>query len=126
MMSAKLSPICVLITMAAANKVLHVVAAAIFNKQVDLPITQRPLDKHIGDLWEFPSGKSEAGDAVTVALCRELDEELGIQPPSLDPLISIEHTYPEKTVLLDAWIVKDFHGEAHGRARRASRTMGCT
>ena len=82
--------------MATANKVLHVVAAAIFNKQGDLLIAQRPLDKHMGGLWEFPGGKVEAGEAVTDALCRELDEELGIQPLSWEPLISIEHTYPEK------------------------------
>ena len=47
---------------------------------------------------------------------------LGIQPPSSwESLICIEHAYPEKTVLLDVWIVKDFHGEAHGRERQAVR-----
>ena len=107
--------------MAIANKVLHVVAAAIFNKQGNLLIAQRPLDKHMGGLWEFPSGKVEAGEAVTDALCRELDEELGIHPLSWEPLISIEHAYPEKTVLLDVWIVKDFHGEAHDWKGQAVR-----
>ena len=100
--------------MATASKVLHVVAAAIFTKQVDLPIIQRPLDKHMGGFWEFPGDKVETGEAVTDALCRELDEELGIHPLSWEPLISIEHTYPEKTVLLDVWIVRDFGGEAYG------------
>ena len=107
--------------MTIANKVLHVVAAAIFNKQGDLLIAQRPPDKHMGGLWEFPGGKVEAGEAVTDALCRELDEELGIQPLSWEPLISIEHTYPEKTVLLDVWIVRDFGGEAYGREGQAVR-----
>ena len=107
--------------MTIANKVLHVVAAAIFNKQGNLLIAQRPLDKHMGGFWEFPGGKVGAGEAVTHALCRELDEELGIQPLSWDSLISIEHTYPEKTVQLDVWIVKDFHGEAHGREGQVVR-----
>ena len=80
----------------AGIKVLHVVAAAIFNKQGDLLIAQRPLDKHMSGFLEFPGGKVEAGEAVTDALCRELDEELVIQPLSLESLISIEHTYPEK------------------------------
>ena len=72
-----------------------------------------------GGLWEFLSGKVEAGEAVTDALCRELDEELGIQPLSLESLICIEHAYPEKTVLLDVWIVSDFGGEAYGRGGQA-------
>ena len=63
----------------------------------------------------------EAGEAVTDDLCRELDEELGIRPLSWESLICIEHTNPEKTVLLDVWIIKDFHGEAHGRERQAVR-----
>ena len=32
-----------------------------------------------------------------------------------------EHTYPEKTVLLNVWIVKDLHGEAHGRGEQTVR-----
>ena len=95
----------------AGIKVLYVVAAAIFNKQGDLLIVQWPLDKHMCGLWEFPGGKVEAGEAVTDALCRELDEELGIQLLSRESLICVEHAYPEKTVLLDVWIGRDFGGE---------------
>ena len=109
--------------MAIVNKVLPIVAAAIFNKQGDLLIAQRPLDKHMGGLREFPGGKVEACEAVTNALCRELDEKLGIQPLSWESLISIEHAYPDKTVLLDVWIVKDFHGEAHSREWQAVRLV---
>ena len=67
-----------------------------FDKQGDLLIVQRSMDKHIGGLWEFPGAKVKTGEAVTDDLCRELDEELGIRPLSWESLISIEHGYPEK------------------------------
>ena len=54
----------------------------VYDKQGDLLIAQRLLDKYKIGLWEFPGGKVEAGDAVTNALCHELDEVLGIQPLS--------------------------------------------
>ena len=52
--------------MAMANKVLHVVAAAIFNKQGDLLIAQRPLDKHMGGLWEFPEANHDIIEALNI------------------------------------------------------------
>ena len=92
-----------------------------FDKQGDLLIVQRSMDKHIYGLWEFPAAKVNTGEAVTDDLCRELDEELGIHPLSWEPLISIEHTYPEKTALLDVRIVRDFGGKAYGREGQAVR-----
>ena len=96
-------------------KPLHVVAAVILGERGRILIARRPHEKHMGGLWEFPGGKVELGEAVTDALCRELDEELGIQPLSWQPLIRIHHHYPDKSVLLDVWTVTAFSGEPHGR-----------
>ncbi len=101
--------------MTSTCKSLHVVAAVILDENDNVLIARRPLDKHMGGLWEFPGGKVEQGEAVTDALCRELDEELGIQPTSWEPLIQVNHSYPDKTVLLDVWTVTSFTGEAYGR-----------
>ena len=97
------------------SKSLHVVAAVILDGDGHILIARRSLDKDMGGLWEFPGGKVESGENTTDALCRELEEELGIRPLSWQPLICIEHDYPEKTVVLDVWIVNSFSGEAYGR-----------
>ena len=96
-------------------KRIHVAAAVILDKNDNVLIARRPDDKHMGGLWEFPGGKVEPDEKVTDALCRELDEEIGIQPTAFKPLIRIRHDYPDKSVLLDVWTVMDFTGEPHGK-----------
>ena len=96
-------------------KRIHVAAAVILDKNDNILIARRPLDKHMGGLWEFPGGKVEPNEKVTDALCRELDEEVGVQPTSFQPLIRIRHDYPDKSVLLDVWTVTAFTGAPHGK-----------
>lgn len=93
---------------------LHVAAAVIRSANGQVLIAQRPLDKHQGGLWEFPGGKVEPGESVTVALARELDEELGITVTASRPLIQVRHDYPDKQVLLDVYEVLAFTGVPHG------------
>jgi 8-oxo-dGTP diphosphatase len=95
-------------------KRVHVAAAVIRAEDGRVLIARRPEDKHQGGLWEFPGGKVEAGEAVQVALARELEEELGIRPTLARPLIQVQHDYPDKQVLLDVWEVSAFSGEPHG------------
>ena len=63
-----------------------------------LLITQRPLDKHLGGLWEFPGGKLEPEESFQECLVRELKEELGIEVLVGSMLAAVEHAYPEKLV----------------------------
>lgn len=95
-------------------KRVHVAAAVIRGVDGRILIARRPEDKHQGGLWEFPGGKVEAGEAVSVALARELEEELASRPTASRPLIQIRHDYPDKQVLLDVWEVTAFTGEPHG------------
>ncbi len=95
-------------------KRIHVAAAVIRGVDGRVLIARRPEDKHQGGLWEFPGGKVEEGEAVRDALCRELEEELGIRVSADRPLIQVHHDYPDKQVLLDVWEVAGFAGEPHG------------
>lgn len=61
---------------------LVVVAAALVDAQARVFVQQRPLDKAMGGLWEFPGGKVEPNETPEAALIRELREELAIETES--------------------------------------------
>ncbi|HPY39118.1 MAG TPA: 8-oxo-dGTP diphosphatase MutT [Thiolinea sp.] len=96
---------------------IHVVAAVIYNSRQQILLAQRPLHKHQGGKWEFPGGKVEANETATLALKRELFEELGIiaDISAMQPLLEIKHAYSDKNIWLDVWIVPSFQNDALGR-----------
>lgn len=94
---------------------IHVAVAAVINERDEVLIALRPEHVHQGGLWEFPGGKVERGEAVGDALQRELHEEIGIHTQCARPLIRLHYDYPDKSVLLDVWLVSRFSGTAHGR-----------
>jgi mutator protein MutT len=97
-------------------KVIEVAAGLVFRHGL-LLITQRPVEAHLGGLWEFPGGKREPAETFEECLRRELHEELGIDVEVLELVESITHEYSEKTVLLKffrcAW------------RRHEPRSLGC-
>ncbi len=99
--------------MAEAN-VVHVAVGVILDDQGRVLLARRPVQVHQGGLWEFPGGKVDAGESVAEALARELTEELAIQVEATQPLLEIRHDYPDKSVLLDVWLVTAFEGDPRG------------
>ncbi len=95
-------------------KRIHVAVAVIRRADGQILLAKRADQQHQGGLWEFPGGKVEAGESVTAALHRELQEELGIRVTAARPLIKVRHDYADKQVLLDVWEVSSFSGEPHG------------
>jgi len=76
------------------------VVAAIIRDNAKILITQRLDNVHLARLWEFPGGKVEAGEALEVALQREILEELGVKIRVDDAFFTIDHDYPTKSVRL--------------------------
>lgn len=96
-----------------AKPLLHVAVGVIIRQQQVL-LALRHASQHQGDKWEFPGGKLEQGEAVEVALKRELHEELAIEVTDCQPLMQLNYDYPERSVLLDIWLVTAFNGEPLG------------
>lgn len=100
---------------------IHVAAAVLRNAAGEVLVTRRPEHAHQGGLWEFPGGKVEPGESPGAALARELREELGITPDDPQPLIHVNHDYPDRRVALEVWEVGHWQGRVIGREGQALR-----
>ena len=69
------------------------VVCAIIVRGDRILLAQRPPDKKLGGLWEFPGGKVEAGESAEDALHRELQEELGCSVRITQALAPFVHAY---------------------------------
>jgi 8-oxo-dGTP diphosphatase len=89
-----------------------VAAAALIDSSGRVLITQRPLHKQLGGLWEFPGGKVELGEAPEQALVRELKEELDliVEPDALDPYAFASHAYPDFHLLMPLYVATRWGG----------------
>ena len=91
---------------------VRVVAAVIYDEARRVLVAQRPEGKALAGQWEFPGGKTEAGESDAHALRRELREELGMQVEDARPLLELSHEYSERHVQLSVWLVERFSGAA--------------
>ncbi len=97
------------------QSLIHVAVGVIINHHNEVLISLRHVNSHQGGRWEFPGGKLKIGEDARSALCRELQEELGIRVEIDCELLKVQYDYPEKSVLLDVWTVKKFQGEPAGK-----------
>ena len=93
---------------------VRVVAAVIYDDARRVLVTQRPVGKALAGQWEFPGGKTEAGESDAQALRRELREELGVQVSAARPLLELAYEYSERHVELSVWMVEEFSGVPAG------------
>ena len=89
---------------------LRVAVGVILNDRREVLVSRRHDHLHQGGLWEFPGGKIHADETLFEALQRELQEELAITLLAAEPLIDIEHSYPDRCVRLEVCTVRDYRG----------------
>lgn len=92
------------------RKIVNVAAGVIYRPDGTFLLGQRAPGTFYPGYWEFPGGKVEAGESPAEALCRELDEELGIRVGKLRPWLMREHHYEHAHVRLHFFEVVEWSG----------------
>lgn len=108
------------------SPVFTVVAAALFDGEGRVLVQQRPADKAMAGLWEFPGGKVDPGETPEQALVRELNEELGIavRPEDLRPATFASEAAGERHMILLLYRCHDWEGRPMPLAATALRWAG--
>ena len=93
-------------------KIVLVSAVALIDSDGRVLLSQRPMNKHMPGLWEFPGGKVETAETPEIALIRELDEELGVSTwdSCLAPLTFASHSYDDFHLLMPLFICRRWEG----------------
>lgn len=93
-------------------KITFVVAVALIDADGRVLLGQRPQNKSMAGLWEFPGGKVEPGELPEQALIRELAEELDINVTKscLAPLSFVSHAYADFHLFMPLYICRRWQG----------------
>lgn len=93
-------------------KVVLVAACALADADGRVLIAQRPPEKAMAGLWEFPGGKVEEQERPEDALIRELQEELGItvKEACLAPFTFASHSYQDFHLLMPLYLCRRWEG----------------
>jgi 8-oxo-dGTP diphosphatase len=97
------------------NNVVKVAVGIIINPLNEVLVALRPQHNPHGGLWEFPGGKFEVNETLLQAMCRELNEEIGIEVVSISPLLTVQHDYGAINVELNTWRIEKYLGIPYGR-----------
>lgn len=93
-------------------RIVFVAACALIDPDGRVLLAQRPADKAMGGLWEFPGGKMEPGETPEATLIRELREELGIavKEACLAPFTFASHAYTDFHLLMPLYLCRRWEG----------------
>jgi len=93
-------------------RLVLVAAVALLDPDNRVLLARRPPGKPLAGLWEFPGGKVAPGETPEAALCRELQEELGIDVSDscLAPFTFASHRYPDFQLLMPLYLCRRWNG----------------
>ena len=97
----------------AQRKLTEVAVGVLMRPNGQFLLTSRPAGKVYAGYWEFPGGKLEAGETVTQALRRELQEEIGIVIGAATLWKTEVVDYPHALVRLNFCKVFEWTGDLH-------------
>ena len=80
------------------NRIL--VAAAVIEHDDHFLLTRRQQGIHLEGYWEFPGGKCEPGESLSVCLAREIREELHVDAVVGDEMLATTHRYSDRRLEL--------------------------
>ena len=81
----------------------YIVTAGVMRQDDKVLLCQRPDQKLLGGLWEFPGGKQEKNESLAQALIRELQEELEIEVSVGEEIGVYEHAFTHFRITLHAF-----------------------
>ncbi|WP_342470506.1 8-oxo-dGTP diphosphatase MutT [Ureibacillus sp. FSL K6-3587] len=93
------------------KKTVRVVGAVIMNEKDEVLCALRSPDMLLPNLWEFPGGKIEEGEAPEETLVREIKEELGCTIQVQEKIEEVHHEYPSVIVNLLTYKAEIINGE---------------
>jgi 8-oxo-dGTP diphosphatase len=99
----------------ADRQLVQVAVGVLIRSDDSFLLTSRPEGKAYAGYWEFPGGKLEAGETVSQALKRELQEEIGIAIEDCTAWKVEQIDYPHALVQLNFCKVRSWSGELQMR-----------
>lgn len=103
--------------------VVFVGAVALIDHFNRVLLGQRPANKAMSNLWEFPGGKLEPGETLRASATREIAEELGVEivPDHLTPFSIASYRYSDFHLLMPLFICRKWSGDCRSMHHRAIR-----
>lgn len=95
----------------------HEIAVGVIWKRGKILIAQRPAEKLLGGLWEFPGGHRQKHETLAQCVAREVREELGIEVEVGKNIATIQHAYSHFRITLHAFECRWVRGRP--------RALGC-